>query len=162
MKKSSDKKGFTLIEMLVVIAIIAVLVAIIIPVVVSSTTKANAATDAANLRSVMGEANTLLMMEDPTGSVLKTAKIDVGDCKSFPGADIQIMYVNPGFIKIFYELNDKYYSLDYFAEVAESGHSDITGITKVQAESAKDVTSSNPKWYNISHPENDSTEDSGE
>ena len=46
-----NKKGFTLIEMLVVIAIIAILVAIVIPVVGSSTTKARAATDAANLRS---------------------------------------------------------------------------------------------------------------
>ncbi len=46
-----NKKGFTLIEMLVVIAIIAVLVAIIIPVVGNSTAKAEAATDAANLRS---------------------------------------------------------------------------------------------------------------
>ncbi|MCQ2463557.1 MAG: prepilin-type N-terminal cleavage/methylation domain-containing protein, partial [Clostridia bacterium] len=46
-----NKKGFTLIEMLVVIAIIAILVAIIIPTVSSSTTKAKAATDASNLRS---------------------------------------------------------------------------------------------------------------
>ena len=46
-----NKKGFTLIEMLVVIAIIAVLVSIIIPVVGNSTAKAQAATDAANLRS---------------------------------------------------------------------------------------------------------------
>ena len=46
-----NKKGFTLIEMLVVIAIIAILVAIVIPVVGSSTAKAQAATDAANLRS---------------------------------------------------------------------------------------------------------------
>lgn len=49
--KKMNKKGFTLIEMLVVIAIIAVLVAIIIPVVGNSTAKAEAATDAANLRS---------------------------------------------------------------------------------------------------------------
>ena len=46
-----NKKGFTLIEMLVVIAIIAVLVSIVIPVVGDSTAKARAATDAANLRS---------------------------------------------------------------------------------------------------------------
>jgi prepilin-type N-terminal cleavage/methylation domain-containing protein len=46
-----NKKGFTLIEMLVVIAIIAVLVSIIIPVVGNSNAKAQAATDAANLRS---------------------------------------------------------------------------------------------------------------
>ena len=46
-----NKKGFTLVEMLVVIAIIAVLVAIIIPTVSSATDKAAAAANAANLRS---------------------------------------------------------------------------------------------------------------
>lgn len=49
--KKMNKKGFTLIEMLAVIAIIAVLVAIIVPAVGSSTTKAKAATNAANLRN---------------------------------------------------------------------------------------------------------------
>ena len=49
--KKMNKKGFTLIEMLAVIAIIAVLVAIIVPAVGNSTTKAKAATNAANLRS---------------------------------------------------------------------------------------------------------------
>lgn len=47
-----NKKGFTLIEMLVVIAIIAILVSIIVPVVSNSTEKAAAATNAANLRSM--------------------------------------------------------------------------------------------------------------
>ena len=51
-----NKKGFTLIEMLVVIAIIAVLVAIIVPTVTSATSKAKAAADAANLRSALAEA----------------------------------------------------------------------------------------------------------
>ena len=51
-----NKKGFTLIEMLVVIAIIAVLVAIVVPAVSNSTTKAQASTDAANLRSLTAEA----------------------------------------------------------------------------------------------------------
>ena len=50
-----NKKGFTLIEMLVVIAIIAVLVSIIVPVVSNSTVKAKCATNAANLRSVKAE-----------------------------------------------------------------------------------------------------------
>jgi len=56
MKKLTSKKGFTLIEMLVVIAIIAILVAIIVPTVTSSTSKAKAATDAANLRSAQATA----------------------------------------------------------------------------------------------------------
>ena len=53
-----NKKGFTLIEMLVVIAIIAILVAIVIPVVGSSTEKAKEAKDAANIRSAVAEVTT--------------------------------------------------------------------------------------------------------
>lgn len=64
-----NKKGFTLIEMLVVIAIIAVLVSIIIPVVGNSTTKAQCATNAANLRSVKAEIMTQLL----TGMIDTTA-----------------------------------------------------------------------------------------
>ena len=52
--KPKKRKGFTMIEMLVVIAVIAVMVAIIIPVVGYTTRKANAATNAANLRSIEG------------------------------------------------------------------------------------------------------------
>ena len=59
-----NKKGFTLIEMLVVIAIIAVLVSIIIPTVTSATTKASAAANAANLRSVKAEITTALLTSD--------------------------------------------------------------------------------------------------
>ena len=62
--KKLNKKGFTLIEMLVVIAIIAVLVAIIIPTVTSATTKAAAATDAANLRSIKAEVTTMYLADD--------------------------------------------------------------------------------------------------
>ena len=50
-----NKKGFTLIEMLVVIAIIAVLVSIIIPTIAAATDKAAAPTNAANLRSLKAE-----------------------------------------------------------------------------------------------------------
>lgn len=152
MKKRLDKKGFTLIEMLVVIAIIAVLVAVIIPVVVSATTKANAATDAANLRSVLGQANSLLMTNNADdGSLLQSAEFEVGECKTFPGADMYIMYVNPGFIKIFYEDNNLYYGLDYFADIAENGSTTLNGLSEADAENAHDVTS-DPTWYNISDP----------
>ena len=64
MKKLTNKKGFTLIEMLVVIAIIAVLVAIIIPVVSSATDKAAAATNAANLRSFKAELTAAYLSHD--------------------------------------------------------------------------------------------------
>ena len=152
MKKRLNKKGFTLIEMLVVIAIIAVLVAVIIPVVVSATTKANAATDAANLRSVLGQANSLLMTNNADdGSLLLSAEFETGECKTFPGADMYIMYVNPGFIKIFYEDNGYYYGLDYFSAIAEKGSTTLSGLSEEAAETAHDVTS-DPTWYNISDP----------
>lgn len=53
--KKMNKKGFTLIEMLVVIAIIAILVAIVIPTVNNATTKAKEATDIANIRSTVAQ-----------------------------------------------------------------------------------------------------------
>lgn len=50
-KVREDKEGFTLAELLVVVAIIAVLVAIAIPVFSASLNKSQAATDEANIRS---------------------------------------------------------------------------------------------------------------
>ncbi len=52
-----NRKGFTLIEMLVVIAIVAILVSIAIPLIGKSTTKAAAATNAANLRTMEAQLN---------------------------------------------------------------------------------------------------------
>ena len=53
MKK--NRKGFTLAELLIVVAIIAVLVAIAIPVFTSQLEKSREATDAANVRSAYAE-----------------------------------------------------------------------------------------------------------
>ena len=50
-KKFTNKKGFTLMEMLIVVAIIAILVAVAIPTFTSSLGKAKAATDLANIRA---------------------------------------------------------------------------------------------------------------
>lgn len=57
MMKLKNKKGFTLMEMLIVVAIIAVLIAIAIPTFTSSLNKARIATDEANIRS--GYASTI-------------------------------------------------------------------------------------------------------
>lgn len=68
-----NKKGFTLIEMLVVIAIIAILVAIVIPTVSTSTKKAAYAADAANLRSTLAEAEIMyLNNQDADGKAITT------------------------------------------------------------------------------------------
>lgn len=55
MKKLSNKRGFTLMEMLIVIAIIAVLVTILVPAVGSSLRKAREAADVANLRAAYAQ-----------------------------------------------------------------------------------------------------------
>ena len=55
-KKLKKKGGFTLIEMLIVVAIIAILVAVSIPLVNSSLDKAQKATDAANERAAKAAA----------------------------------------------------------------------------------------------------------
>lgn len=51
-RKMQNRKGFTLIEMMAVIAIVAVLVSITVPIVGKARIKAQAAADAANLRSI--------------------------------------------------------------------------------------------------------------
>lgn len=68
-----NKKGFTLIEMLAVIAIIAVLVPIIIPVVGTSTEKAAFATKAANLRALEAETVTAMLAQTTTTEHLTIA-----------------------------------------------------------------------------------------
>ncbi len=55
MKKLMNKKAFTIMEMLIVVAIIAVLVAIAIPTFTSSLTKAKEAADVANVRAAYAE-----------------------------------------------------------------------------------------------------------
>lgn len=81
-----NKKGFTLIEMLVVIAIIAILVAIVVPTVTSATEKAKEATDASNVRSAIAEvtisqltgvAGNGVTLTAVTGSDVKEATKDV-------------------------------------------------------------------------------------
>lgn len=59
--KKTNKKGFTLAELLVVVAIIAVLVAIAIPIFTSQLEKAREATDLANLRAAYAECTTSVL-----------------------------------------------------------------------------------------------------
>lgn len=67
--KKTNKKGFTLAELLVVVAIIAVLVAIAIPIFTSQLEKAREATDLANLRAAYAECTTSVLSEQATTGV---------------------------------------------------------------------------------------------
>ena len=70
--KKMNKKGFTLAELLIVVAIIAVLVAIAIPVFSAQLEKSRDATDLANVRSAYGEAVAQYLSD---GSVSSTFSI---------------------------------------------------------------------------------------
>lgn len=64
MMHKNNKKGFTLAELLIVVAIIAVLVAIAIPVFTSQLEKSREATDISNIRSYYAEITTSLLTGD--------------------------------------------------------------------------------------------------
>ena len=66
MKRLKSSKGFTLMEMLIVVAIIAVLVAIAIPTFTTSLNKARLATDQANIRSGYAAAMARVLTEQIT------------------------------------------------------------------------------------------------
>ena len=73
MKKLQNKKGFTLMEMLIVVAIIAVLVAIAIPVSNGALTKSKEAADVANVRATYAEWQTAMLTENTKAPADKDA-----------------------------------------------------------------------------------------
>ena len=70
MNKKNNNKGFTLAELLIVVAIIAVLVAIAIPVFTSQLEKSREATDAANIRAAYAEV-VVSAIDNPTAEITK-------------------------------------------------------------------------------------------
>ncbi len=65
--KKMNKKGFTMAELLIVVAIIAVLVAIAIPIFTAQLEKAREATDAANIRAAYAEVVAAKVSGETTG-----------------------------------------------------------------------------------------------
>ena len=120
-----NKKGFTLIEMLAVIAIVAVLVSVIVPAVSASTNKAKAAADAANLRSTLGALNSEIMLNHELAEGY-IADMAASESKYKPGAELYVVYTIPGIIDVYYVDADGYYGLDYLADVAQNGSSSLS------------------------------------
>lgn len=73
LKKLQNKKGFTLMEMLIVVAIIAVLVAIAISVFNGALTKSKEAADVANVRATYAEWQTAMLTENTKAPADKDA-----------------------------------------------------------------------------------------
>ena len=121
----NNKKGFTLIEMLAVIAIIAVLVSIIIPAISTSTDKAKAAADAANLRATLGALNSEVMLNNDLAEDY-IASMAPAESKYKPGAELYVVYTVPGIIDVYYVDAEGYYGLDYLADIAANGSTTLS------------------------------------
>lgn len=84
-KKLNNDKGFTLAELLIVVAIIAILVAVSIPVFTSQLNKARESTDKANIRAARAAATSKYLSEEQSGTfyydaeegILETDKANV-------------------------------------------------------------------------------------
>lgn len=83
-----NKNGFTLMEMLIIIAIIAVLIAVAIPVFASQLEKAREATDLANVRSAYAQVSTEALLGDSEATVTVNLKQKQADWQSVDPVNI--------------------------------------------------------------------------
>ena len=81
MRKMKNSKGFTLMEMLIVVAIIAILVAIMIPTLTTQLERARETADLANIRSAYAEAMVNALTGD-TGSGESTTTVTMTQTKA--------------------------------------------------------------------------------
>ena len=86
--KKNNNKGFTLAELLIVVAIIAVLTAIAIPVFTNQLEKSREATDMANIRSAYAEVMTAFLADNEEHSASVPLKSNTADWKSADDAKI--------------------------------------------------------------------------
>ncbi len=94
--KRRSKKGFTLAELLIVIAILAVLIAILLPVFGSQLNKARAAAELANVRAKYSElvADGMLGSEKTLNEMAAKVSINFSDLKAATQYDSTIIFLS--------------------------------------------------------------------
>ncbi len=91
MYKLKERKGFTLAELLIVVAIIAVLVAIAIPVFTTQLERSREATDVANIRSAYANAVTEYLQTNSAQDVSVTATARNSGWETSPAPTLKAM-----------------------------------------------------------------------
>ena len=87
MRKMKNSKGFTLMEMLIVVAIIAILVAIMIPTLTTQLERARETADLANIRAAYAEASVKALTENTAGTATVTMTQHTADFKYITAPD---------------------------------------------------------------------------
>lgn len=77
MKKRLNKKGFTLVELIVVIAIVAVLAVVGIPAIAGQVAKANQASVDANAKTIASQAQIMITENEVKGDTTRPADADI-------------------------------------------------------------------------------------
>lgn len=120
-KRRKRQKGFTLIEMIVVIAILGILAAIVVPRLAGFSDRAKASACETEARTVL-TALAAMYAEDPDSVGTGTTKDDLKDLAGTLKGELNITAVNNGAFEFTY-------SLDGFTTTVENGQ--ITG-TKLE------------------------------
>jgi prepilin-type N-terminal cleavage/methylation domain-containing protein len=136
-KKLKKQGGFTLIEMLIVVAIIAILVAVAIPIVSSALSKTKNATDAANERSAKSVAtiaylsnefpdnktfdktNTSLTyyFDATAGKLVASAPAGYGQCSAHSGNYLKVTIANDGTVTLEWSGGSDLHNTDTESEI---------------------------------------------
>ena len=125
MMKKSNKKGFTLVELIVVIAIMAILAAVLVPTVTNKIKDANAASQATTAENIAKTISLYLAEEaTPTVAGLKTALTNAGYVVADGTAPVSLTVSS----------NDTTYSLTCTADAG-----DTKGKTVITYKDAKNV-----------------------
>lgn len=127
----SNNKGFTLIEMLVVVAVISVLVSIIVPVVTNASDKSAAAADAANLRAAKATISSGILNGTYGADVasIPAAELDVPVTSNYREAGAFSAKIEGGKITVLYGEMD----IAALADIADNGKADLSNAASATA-----------------------------